>query len=95
MRLWRRRRRHTRPISEASAYARCHGDRDTELVRLVSREPRRPRYELPVSGETLRQAFELRLEQRAKPPAYRDSNPASARSRRSDAAVSACRARES
>jgi hypothetical protein len=69
MRLWRRRRRPTRPISEALAYARCHGDRDPELVRLISREPRRPRYQLPVSGETLRQAFELRLDQRAKPPA--------------------------
>jgi hypothetical protein len=69
MRLWRRRRRPPRPISEALAYARCHGQRDTELVRLVSREPRRPRYHLPVSGETLRQAFEVRLDGRAKPPA--------------------------
>ena len=66
MRLLRRRRVQTRPISEAVAYARCHGDRDEELVRLVKREPRRPRYPLAVSGETLRRAFESRLDQRAK-----------------------------
>ena len=69
MRLWRRRRRPPRPISEALAYARCYGDRDTELVRLINREPRGPSFHPPVSGETLRQAFELRLDQRAKPPA--------------------------
>jgi hypothetical protein len=66
MRLWRRRRRPTPPLSEAMAYERCHGDRDPELVRLISREPRRPRYPLAVSGETLRRAFESRLDQRSK-----------------------------
>jgi hypothetical protein len=69
MRLLRRRRVQIRPISEAVAYARCHGDRDTELVRVVRPEPHRPSHRLPVSGETLRRAFELRLDQRAKPPA--------------------------
>jgi hypothetical protein len=69
MRLLRRRRLHTRPISEAVAYARCHGDRDADLVRVVKIEPRRPRYPLSVSGETLRRAFESRLDQRAKPSA--------------------------
>jgi hypothetical protein len=66
MRLLRRKRVQTRAISEAVAYARCHGDRDGDLVRVVRIEPRRPRYPLPVTGETLRQAFELRLDQRAK-----------------------------
>ena len=68
MRLLRRRRVQTRPISEAVAYARCHGDRDTELVRLVRSEPRKQRYHVRVTGETLRQAFELRLDRRTKPP---------------------------
>jgi hypothetical protein len=53
-------------MSEAVAYARCHGDRDGDLVRVVRLEPRRPRYPLAVSGETLRRAFESRLDQRAK-----------------------------
>jgi hypothetical protein len=66
MRLLRRKRARTRPISEEVAYARCHGDRDADLVRVVRIEPRRPRYPLPVTGETLRRAFELRLDQRAK-----------------------------
>jgi hypothetical protein len=69
MRLLRRRRVQSRPMSEAVAYARCHGDRDAELVRLVKREPRRQRYQLAVTGEALRRAFESRLEQRTKPPA--------------------------
>ena len=69
MRLLRRRRQQVRPISEAVAYARCHGDRDTELVRVVTLEPRKQRHRLPVSGETLRRALELRLDQRARPPA--------------------------
>jgi hypothetical protein len=52
-----------RPLSEAEAYARCHGRRETE-VRIVHLEPRRPRYELRVSGEDLRRSFEQRLEAR-------------------------------
>jgi len=60
----RRRRPRLRPVSEAVAYARCHGERGTDIVRVVKLEPRRPRFELPVSGEKLRLAFESRLERR-------------------------------
>jgi hypothetical protein len=52
-----------RPLDEAEAYARCHGDRGAE-VRIVHVEPRRPRYDLVVSGEDLRQSFERRLDAR-------------------------------
>ena len=55
-----------RPIPEAVAYARCHGERSNEIVRVTKLEPRRPRYDLPVSGESLRQAFESRLAGRDK-----------------------------
>jgi hypothetical protein len=53
-----------RPIPEAVAYARCHGERSNEIVRVSKLEPRRPQYDPPVSGETLRQAFESRLQSR-------------------------------
>jgi hypothetical protein len=66
VRLWRKTPK-LRPIPEAVAYARCHGERGTELVRVVKAEPRRPRYDLPVSGESLRQAFEARLGKRDHP----------------------------
>jgi hypothetical protein len=66
VRLWRRR-PNLRPIPEEVAYARCHGERGTEIVRVVKMEPRRPRYDLPVSGETLRRAFEDRLGRREHP----------------------------
>ena len=52
-----------RPLTEAEAYARCHGRRETE-VRIVHLEPRRPRYDLRVTGEDLRRSFERRLEAR-------------------------------
>ncbi len=52
-----------RPLTEAEAYARCHGSRHSE-VRIVHLEPRRPRYETRVNGEELRRAFERRLELR-------------------------------
>ena len=52
-----------RPLDEAEAYARCHGDRGAE-VRIVHIEPRRPRYETNVSGEELRRSFEERLDAR-------------------------------
>jgi hypothetical protein len=52
-----------RPLSEAEAYARCYGGGD-DNVRTVKLEPRRPRYDLPVSGEDLRQAFEQKLDGR-------------------------------
>jgi hypothetical protein len=65
--LLRRRRRPKpalRPIEEAEAYARCHGAR-TEEVRIVKLEPRRPRFPLRVTGESLRRSFEERLDRRA------------------------------
>jgi hypothetical protein len=52
-----------RPLTEAEAYARCYG-RGDDTVRTVKLEPRRPRYDLPVSGEDLRQAFEQKLDGR-------------------------------
>lgn len=64
--LLRRRRRpkpSLRPIEEAEAYARCHGTR-TEEVRIVKLEPRRPRFPLRVTGESLRRSFEERLDKR-------------------------------
>ena len=64
--LLRRRRRPKpalRPIGEAEAYARCHGAR-TDEVRIVKLEPRRPRFPLRVTGESLRRSFEERLDRR-------------------------------
>ena len=52
-----------RPLDEAEAYARCHGERGAD-VRIVHIEPRRPRYEPNVSGEELRRSFEARLDAR-------------------------------
>jgi hypothetical protein len=52
-----------RPLSEAEAYARCYGEGD-ENVRFVKLEPRRPRFDVGVSGEDLRRAFESRLDRR-------------------------------
>lgn len=57
------RRQRLRPLTEAEAYARCHGTRDSE-VRIVKLEPRRPRYELDISGEDLRRSFEAKLADR-------------------------------
>lgn len=57
------RRQRLRPLTEAEAYARCHrmGNADVKIVKL---EPRRPRYELEVSGEDLRRSFEEKLDHR-------------------------------
>jgi hypothetical protein len=57
------RRQRLRPLTEAEAYARCHGTRESE-VRIVKLEPRRPRYDLEISGEDLRRSFEQKLEDR-------------------------------
>ena len=57
------RKQRLRPLTEAEAYARCHGMHDSE-VRIVKIEPRRPRYDLEVSGEDLRRSFESKLEHR-------------------------------
>ncbi|HEY6031395.1 MAG TPA: hypothetical protein VIU44_12565 [Gaiellaceae bacterium] len=59
--------RRLRTLSEAECYARCYGDR--EGIRIVSIEPRRPRYELDVTGEELREMFEERLDAREPEPA--------------------------
>ena len=60
------RRQRLRPLTEAEAYARCHGTRDSE-VKIVRIEPRRPRYQLEVSGEDLRRSFEDKLDRREEP----------------------------
>jgi hypothetical protein len=51
-----------RALSEAEAYARCYGDAGEDVK--VVRVPRRPRYQLDVSGEDLRAAFAERLDRR-------------------------------
>jgi len=66
--LRRRRRPALRPIEEAEAYARCHGER-YEDVRIVKLEPRRPRFPTRVTGEFLRRSFEERLDKREPPEA--------------------------
>jgi len=53
-----------RSLNEAECYARCHGEGDGDNVRVVKLEPRRPRFDLEVSGEDLRRAFEVRLDKR-------------------------------
>jgi hypothetical protein len=52
-----------RTLTEAECYARCYGDGD-DNVRFVKLEPRRPRFDIGVSGEELRRAFESRLDER-------------------------------
>ena len=66
MPLFRRRKDESRlhRIGEAEAYGRSYGDQSGE-VRIVKIEPRRPRYQLEVSGEKLRSAFLERLNKRA------------------------------
>jgi hypothetical protein len=66
MRLFRRKRPRLRQIGEAEAYGRAYGDR-SEQVKIVKLEPRRPRYQLKVSGETLRRAFAEKLARREEP----------------------------
>jgi hypothetical protein len=63
MRIFGRRKRRLRQIGESEAYGRAYGDR-SEQVKIVKLEPKRPRYELPVSGEALRKAFAKRLDDR-------------------------------
>ena len=63
MRLFRRRKRRLRQIGESEAYGRAYGDRSPQ-VKIVKLEPKRPRYQLKVSGETLRKAFAERLAKR-------------------------------
>jgi hypothetical protein len=56
--------RRLRSLSETECYVRLYGGWDP-AVTLVKIEPRRPRYELSVSGEDLRREFEVRIEARA------------------------------
>jgi hypothetical protein len=50
-------------IGEAEAYGRSYGGGSRD-VRIVKVEPRRPRYQLKVTGEALRDAFLDRLNRR-------------------------------
>ena len=64
MRLFRKRTEsRLHEIGEAEAYGRSYGDASGE-VKIVKVEPRRPRYQLKVSGENLRTAFLERLNRR-------------------------------
>jgi hypothetical protein len=52
-----------RTLTETECYARCYrGWKPT--VTIVKVEPRRPWYELPVTGEDLRRDFEARIDAR-------------------------------
>lgn len=68
--LGRRKRDRLRPLDEAAAYARCHGERD-DNVRIVKLPPRRLRYdEVLASGESIRRDFEERLDTREPESAF-------------------------
>ena len=56
--------RRLRSLSETECYVRLYGGWDS-TVTPVKIEPRRPRYELAVSGEDLRRDFEERIEARS------------------------------
>ena len=60
---WKRDRARLHSLGEEECYGRSYGDRSS-LVRTVKLEPRRPRYQLRVSGEDLRRRFQERLERR-------------------------------
>ena len=67
-----------RPLDEAAAYARCHGDRD-ESVRVLKLPPRRVRYDLLATGEEIRRRFEEAIDAReAEPPPLAATPPATA-----------------
>ena len=55
--------RRLRTLSETECYIRLYGGWDP-TVTLVKVEPRRPRYDLPVTGEDLRREFDARIESR-------------------------------
>ena len=59
-------------IGEAEAYGRSYGGASRD-VKIVKVEPRRPRYQLKVTGEALRSAFLDRLNRRD--PADRPDRP--------------------
>jgi hypothetical protein len=61
----RRTKRAAAPIREDEAYARCHGARTGDLVRIVTvQRPSIPRRTGDLTGELLRRAFEARLDAR-------------------------------
>jgi hypothetical protein len=66
-----------RPLDEAAAYARCHGDRD-ESVRVVKLPARRARYDLLATGEEIRRRFEERIDAREPDPGLAPSPTPSA-----------------
>ncbi|HZD86933.1 MAG TPA: hypothetical protein VE088_02890 [Gaiellaceae bacterium] len=59
--------RRLRALSEAECYVRCYGGWDP-TVTVVKLEPRRPRYDLRVTGEDLRRGLEQRLDAREPEP---------------------------
>jgi hypothetical protein len=74
VRLFHRRRPALQPLDEAAAYARCHGERSEEIVSIERLPPPEPPPPEPapltaqdhrtLTGESLREAFELRLRSR-------------------------------
>ena len=61
--------RSVRVITEEMAYARCHGDRGNDILRVTKQPPyslpdRRRGHQVSVSGETLREAFARKLDRR-------------------------------
>jgi hypothetical protein len=73
MRFFRRRDKALRPLGEAEAYARIHGERTD--VKIVHLPPRRKRYRLDVTGEGLRRRFEERIAEREPSPARAPEEP--------------------
>jgi hypothetical protein len=55
--------RRLRPLSEEECYLRCYGVDET-MVRVVRLEARGPAPRFRVTGEELRQLFEVRLDAR-------------------------------
>lgn len=66
-----------KPLDEAAAYARCHGD-PHESVRIVKLPPRRARYDLLATGEEIRRRFEERIDARDPDAALAPTPPATA-----------------
>jgi hypothetical protein len=67
-----------RPLDEAAAYARCHGDRDESSVRVVKLPARRARYDLLATGEEIRRRFEERIDAREPDSGLATTPPATA-----------------
>ena len=55
--------RRLRSLSEDECYARCYGGWEP-TVTVVKMEPRRTRYPTSISGESIRQIFEERIDAR-------------------------------